>query len=105
MTAIATSNATPVHGSAINLTVSAAPANTATGYQTTTYPHSPAILYYITLDKTGADSLTSPRFTPDSVNGAYVWAGVVVPSAGSWTANLRLDATGVSQANVAVTAS
>lgn len=105
MTALATSDSTPSVGDAINLTTSDAPANTATGYDTDNYPASPAILYYISLEKTGSDSLVSPRFTPDSVDGEYIWPSVVIPSAGSWTAYLRLDATDASVADVAITAS
>jgi hypothetical protein len=105
MTTIATSDATPNVGDAINLTSDAAPANTATGYSTSVYPHSPAILYYMTLEASGEDTLVSPRFTPDSVDGAYTWPSVVVPAAGTWTAHLRLDATDASVANTTVTAS
>lgn len=106
MTAIAASDATPVAGKdAINLSVSAAPANTATGYNTANYPASPAIVYYISVEKSGQTSLVSERFTPDAVGGVFVWPSVVVPSTGSWTAHLRLDATDASVANVAITAS
>jgi hypothetical protein len=105
MTTIATSDATPSVGDAINLTTAAAPANTIVGYSTANRPASPAILYYISLEAAGEDALVSPRFTPDSVDGAYTWPSVVIPAAGTWTAHLRLDATDASQANVVITAS
>lgn len=105
-TAIAASNATPVAGkTGVNLSVTGAPANTATGYDNTKYPASPAITYYISLDKTGATQLRSPVFTPDAVNGDYLWPAVIIPSAGSWTANLRTVSNDSSVANVAITAS
>jgi len=106
MTALAVNDSTPVHGvDGVNLSVSDAPANTSTGYDTDEYPASPAILYYISIEKTGSDSLVSERFTPDVEDGAHLWPAVVIPSAGSWTAHLRLDATDASVANVAITAS
>ena len=110
MATVTPSSATPTAGkTAINLTVAAAPANTATGYNTSNYPASPAIVYYITVDKANvlaaATSLYSPRFTPDSVNGAYVWPSVVIPTSGAWTVNLRLNSDNSSVANSAITAS
>ncbi len=104
-TEITANDLTPAVGDAINISVSGAPANTATGYSTSVYPHSPAIEYYISLNHIGLDSLTSTVFTPDSVDGAYVWPSVVIPAAGTWTAQLRLAATNVSVANATITAS
>ena len=106
MSTITASSTTPTAGkTAINLTVGAAPANTATGYNTSNYPASPAILYYISIEKSGSTSLVSPRFTPDAVNGAYVWPAVVIPSAGTWSAVLRLHSDNSSVASTSITAS
>lgn len=105
-TTITPSTATPVaEKTAINLTVAGAPANTATGYNTANYPASPAIKYYISINKSGTNSLVSNVFTPDSVNGAYVWPSVTIPAAGTWTAQLRRVSDNVSVANATITAS
>ena len=100
MSTLTASSTTPSAGkTAINFTVAGAPANTATGYNTANYPASPAIKYYISVEKTGATSLRSEVFTPDAVNGAHVWPAVVIPSSGSWTGYLRLVSDDSSVAN------
>lgn len=106
MATITASDQTPVAGvDGVNFTTADAPANTSTGYDTDDYPASPAILYYISVEATGFDSLVSERFVPDATNGEFVWPSVVIPAAGSWTAHLRLDDDDSSVANVSITAS
>jgi len=103
---ITASNDTPVSVvDAINLIVDGAPANTLTGYDADSYPASPAITYYISIEASGEDSLVSPVFTPSAEAGAHVWPSVIIPAAGTWTAHLRLVEDDSSVANDAITAS
>jgi hypothetical protein len=102
---ITASNDTPVSVvDAINLVVDEAAANTLTGYDANDYPASPAVTYYISIEKTGEDSLVSPVFTPSASEGAYEWASVIIPASGEWTAHLRLTADDSSVATDTITA-
>ncbi len=103
--AITASSLTPAVGSAVAISVSGVPSNTSVGYDPTKYPASPAVLYYISVNRVGHDSLVSQQFSPDEVNGAFVWPGVVIPSAGTWVAQCRKVADNVSVANVNIVAS
>ncbi len=87
---------------ACEITVTGASSNTATGYNTANYPASPQVVYYFSAEKTGSDSLVSPRFAVDSA-GAAEWHDVIFPSAGSWTLHIRNNANDVSAANTALT--
>jgi hypothetical protein len=89
---------------AINISVDAAPANTATGYDTDNYPASPQVTYYISVEATGEDTLLSEVFSTNE-DGTHTWSGVIIPAAGSWTAHLRNAVSDASVANTAITAS
>jgi hypothetical protein len=90
--------------SACEITVTGASANTLTGYDSTHFPASPAVVYYLSAEKTGADHLVSPRFSVSSA-GTFEWPDVIFPSAGSWTVHLRNNTGDASAANVALTVS
>ncbi len=103
MATITASDSTPAAlTDAINLTVDA-PANTATGYDTDEYPASPQVTYYISIEKTGEDSLVSEVFSTN-YDESHTWSSVIIPAAGAWTAHLRNAETDASAANTTVTA-
>lgn len=106
MATITASDATPIAVvQAINLTTDELPANTLTGYDADDYPASPALTYYISIEKSGEDSLVSPVFTPSATDGIFQWPSVIIPVAGSWTAHIRLTSDDSSVANTSITAS
>jgi|SRR5882672_1595351 len=83
------------------ITVTGGSANTATGYNTSNYPASPAIVYYFSIEKAGSDSLVSPRFTVSS-DGKAEWHSVIIPSAGTWSLVLRNNADNSSAATASL---
>jgi hypothetical protein len=103
--AVAASDDTPVHASQpINITVTGAASNTATGYNTNNYPASPELRYYFSIEKSGSDSLRSEIFSVGS-DGTHTWPSVIIPSAGVWTARLRKASDDSSAATATITAS
>lgn len=89
---------------ACTLSVSGASSNTLTGYDPDNYPASPEVVYYLSAEATGEDSLVSPRFAVSSA-GTYDWYDVIFPAAGTWTLHLRLDSDDSSVANTSLTVS
>lgn len=89
---------------AFNFDVTGLSSNDATAYDDTKYPSEPALVYYISVEATGEDSLVSPRFTPAEA-GTFAWYGVVVPSAATWTAHIRKDSDDSSVTSVSVVVS
>jgi hypothetical protein len=86
---------------ACEITVDGASANTSTGYDDDNYPASPAVVYYFSAEKSGVDSLVSPRFSV-SADGDGEWHDVIFPSAGTWTLHLRNNADDSSAANTSL---
>lgn len=89
---------------ACELSVSGASSNTLTGYNSSNYPASPQVTYYLSAEKTGSNSLRSPVFAVSSA-GAFEWPDVIFPSAGAWTLHLRKVSDDSSVANTALTVS
>lgn len=105
MAAVVPSDSTPVAKTqVINIAATGADDNTLTGYDPDEYPSSPAVNYYFSIEKSGADSLVSEVFTTNS-DGTHTWPSVIIPSAGSWTAHLRKASDDSSVASAAITAS
>jgi hypothetical protein len=100
--------ATPDAGTALitafNFAVTGVDANDATAYDDTKYPSEPALVYYISVEATGEDSLVSPRFTP-AEDGTFAWYDVIVPAAATWSAVLRKDSDDSSVATASVVVS
>lgn len=88
---------------AVRVTCTGAPSNTATGYDPTLYPSEPAVNYYFKLAKSGQDSLKSPVFSTNP-GGTAEWNDVIIPAAGTWTLTLSKvsDDTAAATASVVV---
>lgn len=103
-------HASPASGSIIHavtaceITVTGASSNTLTGYDSTKHPASPEVVYYFSIEKSGSDSLVSPRFSVDSAGG-FEWPDVIIPSAGTWTLHIRDDADDSSAASTSLVVS
>lgn len=105
MTAIAIEPAAPkAIVSACRVNVTAAPVNTTVGYDPTKYPTEPALLYYLSFEKAGADTGKSQVFQP-AADGGFEFNSYIFPEAGSWTVHLRKVVDDSSVANLAVTVS
>jgi len=87
---------------AVHISSTALPANTATGYNTSNYPASPAVTYYFSAELTGQDSAHSQVFTPDGGKGQ--WEGWTPPAAGTWTIHIRKTSDNSSVANTTLVA-
>jgi hypothetical protein len=100
--------ATPASGThlitAFNFAVTGVSSNDSTAYDSTKYPSEPALVYYISVEATGQDSLVSPRFTPAEA-GTFAWYDVIVPAATTWSAVLRKDSDDSSVATASVVVS
>jgi hypothetical protein len=91
--------------SVCRIDVTGAPVNTATGYSTSVYPQSPAIVYYILIDApVGTDDGKSYLFSPAS-DGTHSLMDYTFPVAGSYTLRLRDNADASDKATLAVTVS
>jgi hypothetical protein len=76
------------------------PKNTATGYDATKYPASPAINYYFQAELAGQDDLRSQVFSPDDGHGE--WNDLIFGAAGTWSVHCRAVADDSSVANLSV---
>lgn len=85
---------------AVNVQVTGAAANTSTGYNTSNYPASPEVRYYIKAALTGQNDLKSYQFAVDS-SGTHTFYDLVFPAAGTWTVTVNK----VSDDSVAATTS
>lgn len=88
MTTIAADPTAPVHGNPCNITVTSQAANTATGYNTSNYPASPAIVARFRARLAGQTDLFSEYFSTNA-DQTHVWESVIFPAAGTWTVTLR----------------
>jgi len=71
--------------------------NTSTGYSTSIYPTSPAVVAFFKLSASGEDDLVSPLFSTNAA-GTGAWPGsVIFPAAGTWTLDLIDAADGTTQ--------
>lgn len=86
----------------VRITVTGAPVNTATGYNTSHYPASPAVTYYLAFEKGGTELGRSYVFGPDS-DGIHVFNNYIFPSSGAWTVRLRKAADDSSVTTTALT--
>lgn len=107
---MATVASTPASGSieslvtACTLSVAGASSNTLTGYDSTHYPASPQVTYYLSAEASGEDDLRSPVFAVSSA-GTHAWYDVIFPAAGTWTLHLRKVADDSSVANTSLVVS
>lgn len=82
------------------ITASATPSNTTVGYSSSNYPASPQVTYTFQLSKTGSTTMFSPVLST-SAGQIAAWDGVIFPSAGTWTLNLK-DNAGATTATASV---
>jgi len=104
MTTIAITPAAPIAvTSACRVDVTDAPVNDATAYDASKYPSEPAILYYLSFERTGSDTGKSQAFQP-AADGSFTFNSYIFPDAGSWTVHLRKvsDDSSVAQTSVTV---
>lgn len=87
---------------AVHITCTELPKNTATGYDPDNYPASPEVTYYYQAELAGQDNLRSQVFAPDGGSGE--WQGLVFPVAGTWALKIRkvADDSQVATTNVTV---
>lgn len=87
---------------AVNVSVTGAASNTATGYDSAKYPASPQVAYYFKAALAGQDSLKSYPLAVDSA-GAHTFPSVIFPAAGSWTVTInRVSDDGVAATDTVV---
>lgn len=76
---------------ALRVTATGLSSNTLTGYDNTKYPASPQLVYYFSIEKSGQNSLVSPRFASSS-DGKAEWHCPIIPTSGTWSLVLRANA-------------
>ena len=89
---------------ALRVTCTGAASNTLTGYDVTKYPTSPQVVYYFSIEKSGQNSLVSPRFAVSS-DGKAEWHTPIIPTAGTWSLVLRANADDSSVASTSLVVS
>lgn len=73
---------------AVNVQVTGATANTTTGYNSSNYPSSPEVRYYIKASLAGQNDLKSYQFAVDS-SGTHLYQDLIFPAAGTWTVTVN----------------
>lgn len=100
---------TPASGSimaaktVVRVNVSGADVNDTSTYDSDDYPANPEMRYYLTFEKSGADTGRSYVFNV-SADGDHVFNNYIFPAAGTWTVRLNdaSDDSSVATASVVV---